>query len=250
MKDQRRGLRDRRIVVTGGTSGIGRALVERLAAENAVVAVGRDEGELAALRGRFGRLEGRRCDLSRREEVEVLGKELAGPGAGGIDALVCNAATQSLTRLGDGDFDAEEMEAEVAVNFTSVCLLVSLLLPRMRKVETGSVIVLVNSGLAIAPKGSAPVYCATKAALRSIGQSLELELAGSGVGVAQVYLPLVDTPMTAGRGSGKLTAGVAAASIERAIEKGGGEWYVGKTRALWWLHRLAPGVARRMMGRL
>ena len=53
--------------------------------------------------------------------------------------------------------------------------------------------------------------------------------------------------MTAGRGTGKMTPEAVATAIIRAIERGDSEHYIGKTRLLKWLLRLAPGVAYRIL---
>lgn len=246
-RDGKLGLKDKRVVLTGASSGIGWELASRLAPDNDLEAVGRNLEALRSIERRFPRARAFPCDLARREAVEALGLELAGTGERPIDLLLCNAATQSQPGLSSPEFRYDTMRDELAVNFVSVCQLIRLLLPRM---EAGSAIVLVNSGLAIAPKGSAPIYCASKAALRSLGQSLAIELAPRRVRVQQVYLPLVDTRMTKGRGSGKLSASAAAEAILRAVESGRSETYVGKTRWLWWLFRAAPGIARRVMARL
>ena len=55
------------------------------------------------------------------------------------------------------------------------------------------------------------------------------------------------TRLTAGRGTGKMTPEAVATAIIRAIERGDSEHYIGKTRLLKWLLRLAPGVAYRIL---
>jgi uncharacterized oxidoreductase len=69
-----------------------------------------------------------------------------------------------------------------------------------------AMIVNVTSGLAIAPSAGAPVYCATKAAMRSYTQSLRAQMKGTRVHVLEALPPLVDTAMTSGRGGRKLSA--------------------------------------------
>jgi uncharacterized oxidoreductase len=68
-------------------------------------------------------------------------------------------------------------------------------------------IVNVTSGLALAPKQSAPVYCAAKAGLRSFTKSLRYQERARAphVRVVEVLPPLVDTDMTRGRGRGKMS---------------------------------------------
>ena len=64
----------------------------------------------------------------------------------------------------------------------------------------------VSSVLALAPKRSAPVYCATKAAVRSFSQALRYQLAAtSSIRVVEALPPMVDTAMTAGRTGRKMS---------------------------------------------
>ena len=69
------------------------------------------------------------------------------------------------------------------------------------------------------------------------------------VDVIEAVLPLVDTPMTAGRGNNKLTADDAAREIISGIHKGMHEIYVGKAKWLPLLMRLAPNMVKKMMRR-
>ncbi|MBB3692161.1 SDR family NAD(P)-dependent oxidoreductase [Sphingomonas sp. BK580] len=99
-------MRDKRIVVTGGTTGIGRATVRLLAQQGAhVVTVGRDADALAAalesMRDLPGRVHGITADLGTRAGVEAL-FAAADERLGGLDALVSNAA------LGADPIDAME----------------------------------------------------------------------------------------------------------------------------------------------
>ena len=110
-------------------------------------------------------------------------------------------------------------------------------------------IVNVTTGLALAPKRSSPVYCASKAALRSFTRSLryQMERTAPQVRVQEVLPPLVETRMTAGRGAGKLKPAAVAARLVDTIESGVDECYVGKSRLLKVLMRLAPSLAYRVL---
>ncbi|MEV6207053.1 SDR family NAD(P)-dependent oxidoreductase [Kitasatospora sp. NPDC051914] len=109
----------------------------------------------------------------------------------------------------------------------------------------------VTSGLAYAPKRSAPVYCATKAGLHTLLDALryQSEAATPHVRVQEVVLPLVDTPMTAGREgpARKLTAEAAAEAVLRGLGTGRRIVPVGASRALLAVHRLSPATARRIL---
>ncbi|MBX9705667.1 MAG: SDR family NAD(P)-dependent oxidoreductase, partial [Gammaproteobacteria bacterium] len=166
-----------------------------------------------------------------------------------IDILIHNAAIQHACTLTHQDYGMQEIVQEVATNLVAPIELSRLLLPHLCSHQE-SKILLVSSGLALMPKKESAVYCATKAALHSFAQSLALQLNGSTVKVSEFILPLVDTPMTYGRGTGKLsTKQVANAIIESITKPHRSTIYVGKARFLPYLLRFAPWIARRIIQR-
>ena len=110
------------------------------------------------------------------------------------------------------------MEAEVAINLMAPALLAHAVLPALRRHGKQAAIINISSGLAYLPKEQSALYCATKAGLSNFTQSLRYQLEQEGVLVSEVILPLVDTPMTKGRGMGKITAATAAQAILAGIE--------------------------------
>ena len=108
-------------------------------------------------------------------------------------------------------------------------------------------IVNVTSGLALAPRAGGPVYCATKAALRSYSQALRYQLRNAGVHVLEALPPVVDTKLTAGRGSGKMPPEECARQIVSAMEDDADEANVGMVKLLQLVHSISPALARRIM---
>jgi len=109
-------------------------------------------------------------------------------------------------------------------------------------------IVNVTSGLAIAPRAGGPVYCASKAGLRSFTQSLRHNLKQSKVHVIEALPPVVDTAMTRGRiGGSKMSAKECAAQIIDAIESNSKEANVGMVKLLRMVYSISPALARRVM---
>ncbi len=104
-----------------------------------------------------------------------------------------------------------------------------------------------NSGLGLVPKTTSAIYCATKGALNIFSQSLRHQLEGTNIRVMQAFLPLVETPMTEGRGSGKLPADRVAADIIAGIEKNQLDIDIGKVKLLRPLARFLPSLARQIM---
>ena len=163
-----------------------------------------------------------------------------------VDTLINNAAVQYTAGLMDTDFKVGSIAEEVQVNFTSIVTLVQLMLPALQASDS-PIILNVNSGLAIAPKSSSAVYCATKAALNSFTTSLRYQLEHTNIEVKQVFLPLVETAMTAGRGSGKLSAEQAAAAILDGLSSHAANIDVGKVKLLRIIHRISPALAAKIM---
>lgn len=239
------------VLVTGATSGIGLALSEQLLARgNTVLAWGRNRQALAALEDTYPhQVHAYMGDLSVPGQAEQLADTVAGKHPE-LSVLVNNAGVQHLV-----DFTAspyalirDRTIEELQLNQAAPILITALLLPVLAR-QAQAAIVNITSGLALSPKKSAPVYCATKAAMRSFSKSLRYQLSDSGspVRLFEALPPLVDTPMTQGRGSGKISPQAAAAAIIRGIENDTEEIYVGKSQLLRVVHRVAPGVAERIL---
>lgn len=245
-------MRGRTILVTGGGNGIGLALTNLLVGEGAarVLVVGRDRARLAAVAARHpGVVEPLQADLSCPAAVDrlVAGVTAAAPG---LSVLVNNAGTQVLADLVGGDAPAHvlALRAEVEANLGAVVALTCGLLPLLLA-QRQAMVVNVTSGLALAPKRSSPVYCATKAAVRAFTKGLRYQARDGGphLRVVEALPPLVDTDMTRGRGRGKISAEACAAEILAGMRAGREEIYVGKSKLLRLVHGLSPSLADRIM---
>ena len=232
-----------KVVLTGGTSGIGAEMLELLLAEGHQVIVLARKG--SQLEPRMG-LEAIDIDLSNAAAIKAVAADIALRHPD-ISIIINNAALQYAIALTDPDFDPELMQAEVAVNLLAPALLSHALLPILRRHDKGGAIVNVSSGLAFFPKKQSALYCATKAALHSFSQSLRYQLEQDGVAVIEAILPIVETPMTAGRGSGKMPARDAAQAIVAGIKKGRAEIFIGKAKLIPLFARFAPAIGRRIL---
>jgi uncharacterized oxidoreductase len=138
------------------------------------------------------------------------------------------------------------IDYEIAANLTAPIKLTALLLPLLLK-NKESAVVNVSSGLAIAPKASASVYCASKAAIHSYSKTLRYQLEHRGVKVFEIIPPLVATPMTEGRGKSKITPEKLVDEFINNFKANQYESYIGKVKLLKALNRIWPSMADRIM---
>ena len=174
-------------LVTGGSSGIGRAITERLAADGVeVVAIGRSPERVAAVDALPG-VTGLVLDVADHAAVADAVRGLD------LDVLVCNAGiVPPLGPVHEGD--ASDAVRAIAVNLTGHVALVHEVLPRMVQRGHGHVFV-ASSTAAHAPVAGMATYGATKAALGSFAQSLRLEVAPLGVRVTELVIGRTETDL-------------------------------------------------------
>ena len=181
------------VLITGGASGIGLALAERfLRAGSRVVVCGRREERLREVKGRHPEVFTRVCDVGEESERVSLYEWAVGEFPE-LNVLVNNAGIQRRLRVDGGEEWAPTRE-EIAINFGAPVHLSMLFAPHLLG-RTRAAIINVTSGLAFSPLARVPVYCATKAALRSFTLSLRRQLAGTNVEVVEIIPPAVDTDL-------------------------------------------------------
>lgn len=234
-------------LITGGTSGIGYELVRQLQEHHTVSVIGRPSSRLDALKAEFPDVRIYAADLSDSDEVMRAADKIVKRGEA-VDVLINNAAVQNTPQFLDDDFCVETIRREIAINLTAPSVLIYLTLPALLQ-SRNATILNINSGLALAPKTSSAVYCATKGGLNILSQSLSNQFEGADIRVMQAFLPLVDTGMTEGRGSGKLSAAKAARRILHGLNGTSRNIDIGKVKLLRLLMRLSPSLAQRIMRR-
>jgi NAD(P)-dependent dehydrogenase (short-subunit alcohol dehydrogenase family) len=193
-------LHDRVVVVTGASSGIGRATAQLVGRHGAkVVLVSRTREKLDALKQEIETGGGRAfvypTDLSDLDQCdEMIKSVLADHGA--VDILVNNAG-RSIRRSIEASYDRfHDFQRTMQLNYFGAVKLILAVLPGMRQRRRGHIINISSIGTqAYPPRFGA--YVASKSALAALSRCIGPEVADDGVAVTNIHMPLVRTPMIA-----------------------------------------------------
>ncbi len=235
---------NKRILITGGGSGIGRALAVELWKKEARVAIcGRHREKLDQVAAKYPGIVGVKADVTKDEDIQLLFENLREV-LGGIDILINNAGRMVQFDVREGIPDS--IDSEVALNLTAPMRLIRACLPELIS-RPDAAIINVSSGYALWPSKSAPVYSATKAALHSFTKSLRWQLEGTSVKVIELIPPLVATESATM--SGGMTPDNFARLVVHKMERGEQEILVSEVRLLELGRRVWPGLIDRVMKR-
>ncbi|EXM95495.1 SDR family oxidoreductase [Staphylococcus aureus] len=189
-------LTDKLAVVTGAGSGIGEAIATLLHEEGAkVVLAGRNKDKLQNVANQLAQdsVKVVPTDVTNKEEVDELMK-IAQQTFGGLD-IVINSAGQMLSSK-ITDYQVDEWDSMIDVNIKGTLYTAQAALPTMLEQSSGHLINIASiSGFEVTK--SSTIYSATKAAVHTITQGLEKELAKTGVKVTSISPGMVDTAITA-----------------------------------------------------
>lgn len=189
-------LTDKVAVVTGAGSGIGEAIATLLHEEEAkVVLAGRNKEKLQNVANQLSQdnVKVVPTDVTKKEEVDELIK-IAQQTFGGLD-IVINSAGQMLSSK-ITDYQVDEWDSMIDVNIKGTLYTAQAALPTMLEQSSGHLINIASiSGFEVTK--SSTIYSATKAAVHTITQGLEKELAKTSVKVTSISPGMVDTAITA-----------------------------------------------------
>ena len=258
MSEQRRN-----IFITGGASGIGRAVARHFAERGWFVSIA-DINE-AGMQDTLGLIEGgfkysHKLDVRDRAAWDVALESAATAAGSRIDVVVNNAG------IGTGgpiaELDVEEIDRCLDINLRGVLYGAQAAYPHLKKSAPGSALVNIASAAGLTGGSGMSVYSATKFGVRGIAESLDAEWAPDGIKVSSICPSFIETPLLEGTGHRSsnenirtrvLNAGLEITPVEEvaqavwdAVHGDGLHYLVGKTaKRLNFAKRWMPGSVRK-----
>lgn len=187
-------LEKRKILITGGSAGIGQQLAADLIERGAQVLVcGRKSARLEQMASSHPKVQTFVCDVRNYDDVLRL-RAFTLQSFGAPDVLLNNAAVFRRFEISAPDKPVDDWLDEVDINLMGTLRMTHAFLPAMKTLPE-AVIINVTSPSAYLPLAAAPIYSATKAALQSWTISLRHQLRDSSVSAIELNPPVVDTRM-------------------------------------------------------
>jgi len=186
---------EKRIVLTGASSGIGKAAALRFSKSGAkILAIGRDEERLAALdlesENFQGKISPHVCDVTSPEQIESL-VEVTKKSLGTVDALINNAGAIFVDQI--QDLSVENFDSVISVCLKAPFLLSKAFMPMLEK-SKGSIIN-VSSVCAVTGFPGSSAYCAAKAGLEGMTRAMVEEFRPKGIKVSVLRPGATETPL-------------------------------------------------------
>ena len=185
------------ILITGGGTGIGRALAEALHARgNRIIITGRRESVLAETAAANPGMVIATVDMADRAAVRAFAARVVRDHPA-LNVVINNAGVMKVEDIAAEPFDFDIVEETVATNLLGPITLTAALLPHLRT-RSAATVMTVSSGLAFIPLAATPTYSATKAAIHSWSESLRHLLADTAIEVLELAPPAVATDLMPG----------------------------------------------------
>ena len=234
------------VLITGGSSGIGFEVARQMSEQGSkVIICGRSLEKLENARIKCPNLSTIACDISEEDGRKVLIETILRDFPD-LNMLVNNAGIvyrYLLTTTGDL---TERITDEWKTNYLAPVILAQSLLPLISR--NNGTIVNICSGLSYIPLSIEPNYCAGKAALMSMTQSMRVQYKKLGVSVVGIYYPEVDTPFQEGHATKRaISPQIAAAEAIKKINNGNLEIHVKSAKMIYRLSRLMPRKALQIL---
>lgn len=207
------------VLITGGSSGIGRALAARfLKRGNTILVTGRSEDKLTEVRKALPGVHTYVCDQSDPAAISRLFAETSRDFPA-LNILVNNAGIGLKLNLNNPANRSSDLEREIRTNLIGPIQMIDLFLPHLKD-QANPVIMNVTSGLALVPLAVKPVYSATKAGMHSYTQSLRVQLTNTPVRIVELFPPATDTSFNAGQEDMNVSRLMSADTVAKAALQG------------------------------
>jgi uncharacterized oxidoreductase len=182
------------LLITGGSSGIGRALAEAFhKLGNKVIVAGRRKALLDEVTAANPGMESASLDVQDIDSLPDFAAEIAEQFPT-LNVLINNAGIMKPEDLNDPSAPFDIVDDIVTTNLLAPVRLTTALLPHLKE-QPNAAVITVSSGLAFLPLALTPTYCATKAAIHSWTQSLRYQLLKTSVQVMELAPPYVQTEL-------------------------------------------------------
>lgn len=242
-------LTGRTILITGGSAGIGLAFALKfLELGNTVIVTGRRQTVLNELKAKYPNLYTFQADVADTAQISAITSHVKA-NFPKLDVLMNNAGIMLHKNLRAPAVDLNGLMTEVNINVGGVIRTTSAFIDILTA-NRGTVIN-VSSALAFVPLPSAPIYCATKAAVHSYTQSLRFQLEETGVEVIELMPPAVKTDLTADMNEGGSVKLITTDELLKTsfadLKAGKLEIRPGQANLLALLRRLAPDFINRKL---
>lgn len=182
----------KKALITGASSGIGRAVAEQLAQQGLdLILVARRMDRLQALKAELEKKHGNSIVVAKIDVRDRSSAALFAKGVQGVDVLINTAGlARGVDRIQDGDI--EDWETMIDTNIKGLLYFTRALLPEMIKQGQGHIVNLGSvAGRWVYPGGA--VYCATKFAVAALSEGLRMDLSGTGIRVTNIEPGMVET---------------------------------------------------------
>ncbi|AKJ69335.1 oxidoreductase [Pandoraea thiooxydans] len=182
------------ILITGGASGIGRALAEAFhKLGNQVIICGRRQAALDEVTAANPGMVSLQLDITDKASIAALAEQAIARFPA-LNVLINNAGIMREEDIKQSPAELHDAEQTIATNLSGTLRMSAALLPHLLE-QPRSTLVTVSSGLAFVPMFSSPTYSATKAAIHSYSMSLRHQLQGTSVEVVEIAPPYVQTEL-------------------------------------------------------
>ncbi len=244
-------IKNKTILITGGSSGIGLEFVRQLNQMGVnLIITGRNEEKLAEVKAIYPNVKTIVNDISQNKDILGL-YQLIIQEHTAIDMIINNAGIMHKFSLQQEDLTLEELVSEIEVNLNGIIKLNHLLIPHL-KTKKEAAIVNISSGLAFVPFLASPIYSVAKAGLHVYSKLLRLELKDTSVKVFEIAPPTTDTTLINKFKDPKSKLNIMSTTnlvgqALKAIENNKYELKPGGAGFLYWLGRIAPGFAMKMV---